>query len=353
MKQRQRAQRQRRSEEALGEGVLDLLEGKWDKAERTLIRHAADSGIPLINYLLAARAAHFRGATDQREDYFERALRAAPNAALAVGLLRARLQQETSEHLDALEGLNEINQTHANHPRVLRMLRTSYEAVMDEEALHYLIPALREAKLYPENDLQALERQVLGRLLEKRALSKDAQLLREVWRWVPSGLDSEEELVLPYCRGMIAAGAGGEVEEPLRLALGRSWSSRLLALYGDIEVSEPEKQLLVLQEWLGPHRDDPDLHGLLARVALKAGHPERAQRYAQMGLELAPNPEALKVLGDLFFQRREDVAAGRLYRQALRLERGEPMESDLVASVLSLLEASSSPPTTAPSPVDG
>lgn len=337
MKQRNLVQRQRRSEEALAQGFIETIEGKWDKAERSLIRHASDSGLPLINYLVAARAAHLRGAMEQREEYLERAVRVAPQASLAVALLRARLLLETRDSEAALEALNEINQSHPNLPLVLRLLRTGYEQTMDEEALHYLIPSLREAKLYPEAELRALEVDIYSRLLDKRALTKDPALIREVWRWVPTALESEDTLVLRFCRGMIGAGRGAEVEEPLRLALGRNWTAELLALYGEIEGEDPLRQLSALQEWLGPHRDDPDLYGVMAKVARRAGETDRAIRFARTALELAPSADAFKVLGDVFFERREDVAASRLYRQGLRFERGEEIEPELVVASLALL----------------
>ena len=74
IKRRHQQQRQKRAMEALSEGFVETIEGKWDKAERNLIRHASDSHLPLLHYLVAARAAHFRGADEQRDDYLQLAL---------------------------------------------------------------------------------------------------------------------------------------------------------------------------------------------------------------------------------------------------------------------------------------
>jgi HemY protein len=337
MKQRNLSQRAKRAEEALVQGFIETLEGKWEKAERTLIRHAGDSTLPLINYLVAARAAHTRGASELREDYLDKARRQNSSADLAIKLLRASLLLESHEEPEALEQLNDINRSHANHPLVLRMLREGYERERDQEALHYLIPSLREAKLYSEADLRGLEVRIYKTLLEKRAVTRDATLLREVWRWVPLHVQLQEEVIEVYCRGMIDAGVGAEVEEPLRLALGREWTTVLFDLYGRIEAEDLQKQFQHVQEWLGPHREDPALYCLLARLAVRVGQESRAIEFAKTSISLKPMPEALKILGDILFNRRDEVAASRLYRQGLRLIRGEAFESESVERALDLL----------------
>jgi len=336
IKRRNLAQRMKRSEEALAQGYIETIEGKWERAERTLIRHASDSTLPLINYLVAARAAHIRGAPEQREDYLSRARKETAQVDFAVHLLRADLLLETHEDEEALESLNEINRTHANHPLVLRMLREGYERIRDEEALHYLIPSLREAKLYPESDLRALEVRIYRSLLEKRSVTRDASLIREVWRWVPQHVQLHDEVVAVYCRGMIEAGVGMEVE--------RDWNAELLALYGRIETSDAVRQLASAEEWLGPHREDPQLFTLLAKFALRAGRPDKARDYVQRSLELKPTPLACKLLGDLLFEAREIVASGNVYRQGLRLLSQEPVDDETLSRAAQLLSPAGESP---------
>jgi HemY protein len=337
IKRRHQQQRQKRAMEALSEGFVETIEGKWDKAERNLIRHASDSHLPLLHYLVAARAAHFRGADEQRDDYLQLALKVAPDVPLAVALTRASLMMGTQHFQQALEHLTEINRTSPNHPLVLKMMADAYIKTRDWDALHYLIPSLREAKLLSESALRTLELEAYQSLLEKRALTRDPALIREIWRMVPPPLRSEAVLVEPYSRGMIDAGVGNEVEEDLRLALGRDWSVPLLHIYAQIEDQDPLRQLTHCKDWLGPHRDDPALLALLAKLSLRAGQGEAALDYAKSSLGLEPTPAALKVLADLMFSRKEDVAASRLYRQGLRLALGEPMEADMIATALAIL----------------
>ncbi len=343
IKKRNTEQRARKSQEALLAGLIDTTEGKWEKAERNLIRHAADSNLPLLNYLTAARAAHARGAPEQREDYLKRAVDSAPQAELAVELSRVKLLMGSHQYAEALEHLTEINKKTPNHPVVLRLMCEAYTHSRDWDALHHLIPALREGKLLGETELRSLEVETYRTLLEKRALTRDPTLIREVWHMVPPHVRDDVSVAIPYCRGMIDAGLGAEVEEDARLALGRDWNPELLALYGRIETSDAVRQLASAEEWLGPHREDPQLFNLLAQFALRAGRPDKARDYVQRGLELKPTPMACKLLGDLLFEAREIVAAGNVYRQGLRILSQEPVDGETLARAAQLLAPASEP----------
>jgi len=87
-RQRRQAQRARLS---LQRGMIDLAEGHWEKAEKTLqkVRH---SDMPLLNYLAAARAAQQLGAHERRDEYLKLAHQSMPSADIAVGLAQAELQ---------------------------------------------------------------------------------------------------------------------------------------------------------------------------------------------------------------------------------------------------------------------
>jgi HemY protein len=160
---------------------------------------------------------------------------------------------------------------------------------------------------------------------------------------VPLHVRDNVSVAIPYCRGMIDAGLGAEVEEDARLALGRDWNPELLALYGRIETSDAVRQLASAEEWLGPHREDPQLFNLLAQFALRAGRPDKARDYVQRGLELKPTPMACKLLGDLLFEAREIVAAGNVYRQGLRILSQEPVDGETLARAAQLLAPASEP----------
>src|SRR5690554_4330372 len=72
-------------------GLVALAEGRWKKAEKSLVKAADDSSTPLVNYLSAALAAHYQGRFDQADTLLKRAHLSTEGADTAVGLMQAQL----------------------------------------------------------------------------------------------------------------------------------------------------------------------------------------------------------------------------------------------------------------------
>lgn len=315
--------RGKRSQEALIAGLIETAEGNWEKAEKNLIRHAADSGTPLINYLTAARAAHSRGALEQRDEYLKLAHQSAPKAELAVGLTRAELQLSTRQFREALESLTQLNKLAPGHASILRLMHQAYANLEDWEALHHLMPALNKNKVLLEADIKLLETETYSALLKQKAETRDPAKLRELWRYIPAHIRELTGMETVYFAAMIDAGAGAEVEEGLRLALGQDWNETLLVLYGCIQMADTEKQIKSAEAWLAPHPDDPVLLRTLGKLCLRNGQTEKARDYLQRSLDLEPSVEAFKLMGDLLFAEKDYLAAGAQYRSGMMLASNE------------------------------
>ena len=95
---RQRYQRIRdtrlhtKANRSLNQGLIQLTEGHWDKAEQLLTEHADPSDTPLLNYLGAARAAHMRDAPERRDELLKKAIESDSSAQIAVGVSQAEMQ---------------------------------------------------------------------------------------------------------------------------------------------------------------------------------------------------------------------------------------------------------------------
>jgi HemY protein len=317
LKQRGSAQRSKRSQDALIAGLLETAEGNWEKAERNLIRHAADSGIPLINYLTAARAAHSRGAHEQRDEYLKLAHESTPKAELAVGLTRAELQLSTRQFKEALESLTHLNRIAPSHAAVLRLMHQAYAQMEDWESLQRLIPALHSNKVLMEAEIKLLETETYSALLKRKSEAGDPAALRELWGHIPQHIRELTGIETLYCAAMIEAGAGAEVEETLRLALGRDWNETLLVLYGCIQMADTERQIHHAETWLTLHPRDAVLLRVLGKLALRIGQREKAENYLQRSLDAEPSVEAYRLMGDLLFEQKDYAAASRYYRGGL------------------------------------
>jgi HemY protein len=105
LKNRSRNIKFNRSQDALIAGLVGSAEGKWEQAEKVLVKHASHSGAPLLHYLTAAKAAQSRGAYDKRDEYLKKAAAQAPGSDVAIGLTQAELHFSANQFEQALETL--------------------------------------------------------------------------------------------------------------------------------------------------------------------------------------------------------------------------------------------------------
>ena len=234
LKQRSIEQRSMRSQEALLAGLIESAEGNFETAEKHLIRHAANSGVPLINYLTAARAAQSRGALEQRDEYLKLAQETMPEAELAIGLTKAELQLSNQQFEDALANLTELDKIAPSHAAVLRMMHQAYASVADWEGLSLIIPQLKSNKVMMEAEIKLLETETFSSLIKQKSEARDAVALRNLWLEIPEHIRKSTGIQQLYFAAMIEAGAAAEVEPLVRKAIGKEWSETLIVLYGCI-----------------------------------------------------------------------------------------------------------------------
>lgn len=348
MKSREAQSRAKRADDALLTGLIQTAEGQWESAERQLIRHAADSGVPLINYLTAARAAHARGAPDLRDEYLKLAGDSRPDARIAIGLTRAELQLSNKQFDEAIEGLLDLQRIAPSHATVLRMMHHAYVQMQNWEGLQKLIPALNQHKVLIENEIRALEAETYSALIKQKAQTRDAGALRELWRNVPSRLRDTPAIESLYFAAMIEANAGLEVEESLRRALARDWNPTLLVLYECVPAQDAAQQLAHAQTWLPMHPNDALLLRVLGKLALRARQPEQAAEYFRQSVALEPSADAYKSMGDLLIRQSDFRGACDYYRRGLMFLAGEA-----VAQIETLTDTDLAEPPAAFNPTEG
>jgi HemY protein len=188
----------------------------------------------------------------------------------------------------------------------------------DWEALHRLMPALHNNKVLMEAEIKLLEMETHSALLKRRAASGNPTEIRELWGRMPQHIRQMTGIESLYFAAMIDAGAGLEVEEELRLAIGRDWNETLLVLYGCIQMADTEKQLQHAEAWLAPHPKDPVLLRVLGKLALRIGHGQKGQEYLQRSLDAEPSAEAFQLMGDLLAGRQDLAGASDCYRKGLQ-----------------------------------
>ena len=231
-----RRNRTRRVQLSAEQGLLDLTEGRWERALRHLRRAAEGDAQPLMHYLGAARAAQELGRYEESDSLLEQALRRQPQAELAIALAHAELQVGRGEPAAALETLQVMRERHPRHRQVLRQLQAVYEQQGDWSALLGLLPELRKNKALSDAALLELEQRAWrGRLADAGRSGLNAgeaalQPLTQAWQQLTSAQRHDPQLLLAYAEQLRELGAESEAEEVLGKALKRQYDARLVAL---------------------------------------------------------------------------------------------------------------------------
>jgi HemY protein len=321
-----RRQRSRRQQLAADKGLLDLIEGRWERAVRHLRLAAEGERQPLMYYLGAARAAHKLGRTEESEELLERALRRQPQAELAIALTHAELQREQGNLQGALETLQAMRERHPRHHLVLELLQRTLVERGDWAALHDLLPELRKAKVLEGEALAELERKVwIARLqvVGEQGLNQGEvalQPLASVWQSLSSAQRQDAELLLAYAGQLRALGAQEEAEEVLRKALKQSYDARLMRLYGQLRGRDPVRQLQTAEGLLKQHPQDPLLLLSLGRLCLQSGLWGKAREYFEISLEFSRNAETCAELARLLASQGDVEGSNRLLQEVLVLQ---------------------------------
>lgn len=321
-----RRNRGKRQQLAADKGLLDLIEGRWERAVRHLSLAAEGERQPLMYYLGAARAAYKLGRVEEGEALLEKALRSQPQAELAVALTHAELQRERGDLDGALETLQAMRERHPRHHAVLEQLQRTLVERGDWGALLELLPELRKSRVVEGEALAELERKAwIDRLqrageqgLEQGELA--LQPLTAAWQQLSSAQRQDAELLLAYARQLRALGAQEEAEEVLRKALKQGYDERLVRLYGQLRGRDPARQLQTAEALLKQHPQAPQLLLALGRLSLQNGLWGKAREYFEISLEFARSPEACAELARLLASQGEAEQSNRLLQELLVLQ---------------------------------
>lgn len=327
MKTRGKSVKFNRSQDALIAGLVDSAEGNWERAERTLIKHASNSGAPLIHYLTAARAAHSRGAMDKRDEYLQRATKDAPGSEVAVGLTQAELHLSQKQFDQALETLTKLHSIDSSHASVLKMLHQTYEHLGDWKAIRALLPAFHENKVFMEAEVKLLEVETYSVLLKDAAEHEDAGEIQELWQSVPEHVQNMSGVTAIYYAAMIEAGAGAKIEKALVRSLNEKWDLTLLVLFGSVQSIDFRSQLEVAEKWLLEHGNDSILLRVLGKISIKCEFSDKAKKYLAKSIGVEPTVEAYRILGNFLAEEGDQERASECYKLGLELASSEVINS--------------------------
>ena len=308
--------RLRQAGKKLTRGLIHLAEGEWSKGEQLLTQGLKNTDAPLINYLMAARAAQLQGSSERRDDWLKLAYEELPEAEIAVLLTQAELQLEHNELERALATLSRIQEARPEHPVALALLARIYKALQDWDQLVMLLPKLGQARLMPEMT-DSLAAEGFQATLVQRGISKEE--LDALWSGLPAKTRKSTKLVRLRSQALNMLGRGNEAEKEIRAALKRHWDKELVLGYGQIETEEPLRQLKRAEEWLKAHPEDASLLVTTARLCMVNELWGKAKSYLESSIAIAPGSNAYALYGRLLNKLGQEEEAKAAFCSGLAL----------------------------------
>lgn len=314
--------RSRRASRLTHRGLINFIEGNWEPARRQLLRGADHSEVPLLNYLVAARASFQLGEHDRMREYLGAAEQSDSAAGIAVELTQAELKLRGKQYEQAVATLERARRNAGKHPHVLKLLSAAYLGLEDWDALLKLLPELHKHKVLPEDELLQLERQVYTRLLqasvaEDAAAGDGSAQLHKRWQAMPGSLRQDGAMLQLYVGLLIREGDHAGADRIIQRALKQDWDSELARLYGYVELDNPGRQLAHAESWLAAHPRDPQLLLCLGRLACRHQLWGKARDFFEASYRQRRSPEVCAELGRLLSALGDEKASAAHFREGL------------------------------------
>jgi HemY protein len=300
------------------QGMRELAQGHWQRAEKQLLRHVKYSAVPMLHYLAAAYAAQQQGHQANRDRYLQLAA-ATEGSDLAVSLTQAKLQISQQQHEQALATLSRLHELEPRNTYVLRLLRQTYLALGDWESLRKLLPVLRKLPGMDEKAIEQLDREVFSGLLETIGKLHKHDALEKLWHELPKHLQEDVSLVKSYADQLRGADADDIAEQVLRKTLKKNWNEALVLRYGLLESDDAARQLKIAEDWIREHGKSANLLLTLGRLCLRNRLWGKARIYFESSISIEPQAVAYRELGLLLEHLGDHDAAMNCYRDGMQL----------------------------------
>lgn len=311
--------RNRRAMKRTVRGLVTLTEGRWKKAEKTLVHAADDSSTPLVNYLSAALAAHYQGNHEKSQEHLNQAQLSTEGADTAIGFMQAQLMIDRQQPEEALAILNRLDKKLNDHPQVLKLLKQVHLSVNDWEGLRWLLPRLAAQKLIAPQEREQLEFKAYRELIVFEAKNpSNIERVRGLWADMPEYLRGNTELIVLYTDALVQANEEMIAERLLNHSLDHHWDARLVKRYGLLNV-HAARQLAKAEKWLQERPNDPELLLTCGRLSLRTGKWEKALEYFEASQRQRPNGEVCAELARLYASLGEHNKSQLYYRQSVEM----------------------------------
>ncbi len=303
---------------SLNQGLIQLTEGHWEKAEKLLTEHASYREAPLLNYLAAARAAHMQDAPERRDSLLRQAIASDSKAQIAVGVSQAEMQMSTDQIEQAHATLLNLRALAPKNAYVLKLMakvlhkRESWESLLD------ILPELQKQNLLNTENMIKVKAATLQGLFSQYSAQKDPDKLQTLWKKLPTAIREQAEAQQVFAAALHTAGADAQCAQFIVSINNKALNHTLTSLYGRLQHPNLPNAIQQAEKWLAQAPDNPNNLLLLARLHHQQKLWGVSKSYYESSLNQSPEVEGYLELAELLETMGEQENAEHCYRVGLR-----------------------------------
>ncbi len=298
-------------------GLIEFSEGYWQDAKKDLLKALPYSDTPLINYLIAARAAQEMGDYTLRDNYLREAQQSMPETEIAIELTQAQLQLANNQWEQALATLRHLQYLAPKHPYVLKLLAKLYEAVKDWTQLINLLPALHKHHVISDEQYQTLRMQSYLQQFRNLISHRSYDEITAFIDSLPKSLCANPVFIVEKANFYQKHNQPEKAANLIKKSLSKHMSEKLVNLYGDINASE--SQLKFAESLLSKYPHSAPLFLCCGKLSLQLELWGKAKKYLQQSIDIAPTKEAYWQLGCLLERLHQEEDAVLLFKKGYSL----------------------------------
>jgi HemY protein len=186
-----------------------------------------------------------------------------------------------------------------------------------------MLPALRKANVLDDDQSQNLQQEVA---VNKLRAVLNAEELQDVWKKIPRTTRHRATVVEAFAIGSANFDRADLAESVITSSLKKEWNPALVLRYGDPGAQDRSKRLKQCEKWLKQHPDDAGLHLALGRLCAAESLWGKAREHMVKSLEFEPSSLGYDAFGQLLERQGELQLAMACFRNALRMNQGQPPE---------------------------
>lgn len=293
---------QKRDHNLLESGWVNLLEGRYEQADKDLTRllgKTRSHSSKVVAGLTSARAAHHLGNRQRRDEALAIARAATRDDARlteAVAIVEAEMYLDDNRPEEALVLLQPLQDASSRHFHATRMLLRAHQQLNNNDRVYELTRLLmRRGAIEPEKAALLIESAGAARL-RKAGLEG----FKSVWNDFKSDEKILPGLALAAAEIQSNAERYDEAARILETSINSDMDPRLLGAYAQCPPEQIKRRLSKAEVWLKSNPENPSLLAALGILCLTGELWGQAERYLLRSMRVRSDVRIHALLGNLY-----------------------------------------------------